>query len=157
MSALAIVPLPSLPPRVILDTNALMDWLVFRHPACAGWEAALRSQWACWVVTPELEAEWRHVRARGIGADWASDPAHGDELWSLAERPVLPAPPLTLPQCTDPDDQKFVDVAVLCGARWLVTRDKALHRLRRGLFRRGVSVVTPEGWTAALADCHGGG
>ena len=39
----------------------------------------------------------------------------------------LPHPPL--PQCRDPDDQKFLILAVRCRADLLLTRDKALLRL----------------------------
>ena len=39
--------------------------------------------------------------------------------------------PLTGPRCTDPDDQKFLDLALHAHAKWLVSRDKALLRLAR--------------------------
>jgi uncharacterized protein len=138
-------------PRVVLDTNALMDWLVFAHPACSAWDDWLASGRAEWVATQAMQDEWRHVRARGVGAEWRPAGPRDDDAWSVHATlvPSLP-PPLATPRCTDPDDQKFIDCALTSGARWLVTRDRALLKLRRPLARRGVAVLTPEQWVPPL-------
>jgi len=61
-----------------------------------------------------------------------------------------PAP--TLPACKDPDDQKFLELAVGAGATHLLTRDRALLKMAR---RRGISgllaIVTPEAFSRQLA------
>jgi hypothetical protein len=36
-----------------------------------------------------------------------------------------------LPKCSDPDDQKFLELALACGATALLTRDEALLSLGR--------------------------
>ena len=51
-------------------------------------------------------------------------------------------------RCSDPDDQKFIDLAVAAGARWLVTRDRAVLRLASRMRSAGVLVVTPQAWLA---------
>jgi predicted nucleic acid-binding protein len=50
--------------------------------------------------------------------------------------------------CRDPDDQMFLDLALAAGARWLVSRDRALLHLRRRAQSHGLAIVTPEQWQA---------
>ena len=140
------------PPAVVLDTNAVLDWLVFRHPSCSAWEDHLRTNKVRWLATEAIRAEWLHVLGRGVGAAWSPDLVGLEAAWADHVRLVAPGPPpLTLPRCSDPDDQKFVALAVQARARWLVTRDRALLKLRRPLARHGVAVLTPEDWNSALA------
>ncbi len=55
--------------------------------------------------------------------------------------------------CRDPDDQKFLDLALLVDASFLVTRDRALLDLRRPALRRySLLIVRPDApsWCSAL-------
>lgn len=54
--------------------------------------------------------------------------------------PTGDSPPL--PRCTDRDDQKFLELAARAGADWLVSRDKALLRLR-GRTKLGFRILKP--------------
>jgi predicted nucleic acid-binding protein len=49
-------------------------------------------------------------------------------------------------RCTDADDQKFIDLACAAPARWLVSRDRAVLKLRRRAATDGLVIVTPDGW-----------
>jgi uncharacterized protein len=71
-----------------------------------------------------------------------------DALALPGEPPTYP--PLPALRCTDPDDQKFIDFALACGARWLVSRDKAVLKLRRrALALHGLQIVHPDDWRPA--------
>jgi predicted nucleic acid-binding protein len=50
-----------------------------------------------------------------------------------------------LPACQDADDQKFLELSVEANATYLVTRDRALLKLRRHhQVRRRLAILTPE-------------
>ncbi|MGB9495241.1 MAG: PIN domain-containing protein, partial [Azonexus sp.] len=57
------------------------------------------------------------------------------------------APPL--PRCKDRDDQKFLELAARCDANLLVTKDKALLRLR-GRTTLGFKILKPAAASALL-------
>ena len=57
------------------------------------------------------------------------------------------APPL--PRCQDRDDQKFLELAARAGADLLVSKDKALLKLR-GRTRLGFEIVKPAAASARL-------
>ena len=139
---------------LVIDSQSLFDWMVFRNPACADWPDALGGADWEWIFTPQMKAEFDHVAAKGFGERWPVDPAALAATWSRHAREVAVPPPLGAGvrlHCTDPDDQKFIDLAISAGAHTLVTRDKALLRLaRKALERHGVRVCRPEVWTAGL-------
>ncbi len=132
---------------VVLDTNVLLDWLVFGNPALLPLAGSLEEQRLQWVATGAMRDEMAHVLARGVGERWTVDAEHWQGAWSRHAR-LLPEPvaPLTLPRCSDPDDQKFFELAITARARWLLTRDRALLKLARRAQRHGVEILTPERW-----------
>lgn len=143
-------------PAVVIDTNVVMDWLVFRAPGCAPLVEAIESGRLRWIATAEMRHELLHVLGRGIASAWSPDLPFIESTWArLAEPAVAPLPTL-VPRlrCTDPDDQKFIELA-LHQARWLVTRDRAVLKLGRRAARLGVSFTTPERWQEAAAAAPG--
>jgi putative PIN family toxin of toxin-antitoxin system len=56
-----------------------------------------------------------------------------------------------LPVCRDPDDQKFLEAALAAGARFLVTKDRALLELAHKRARLPFRIVKPADFRAALA------
>ena len=142
------------PKLIVIDSQSLFDWMVFRNPVCDRWDVTLSgSDWK-WIFTSNMRAEFDFVAAKGFGARWPVDADAIAATWSRHAREVETPPPLgaaTRLHCTDADDQKFIDLAVAARAHTLVTRDKALLRLaRKALERHGVRVCRPETWSAEL-------
>lgn len=137
--------------KVVLDTNVVLDWLVFEDPVAKALGEQICNRSLSWLVSEALRVELAHVLARRELEAWRPDT---DRLWAHWERYAQSAPALTLsrstPKCTDPDDQKFIDLALVNGVRWLISRDKAVLKVGRrcrgmGL---GLDIVTPAAWAA---------
>jgi predicted nucleic acid-binding protein len=64
----------------------------------------------------------------------------------------VPADATGLPRCADPDDQKFMELALASGARWLLSKDHELLKLdRRARVAGGFSILLPQAWTLPVA------
>jgi putative PIN family toxin of toxin-antitoxin system len=135
-------------PAVVLDTNVVLDWFVFRNPDGQSLFHAIEQGTVRWLVTAPMREELLHVLGRGVAAAWKPDLATIQESWhKLSETVCAPQPvahQLRL-RCTDPDDQKFIDLAVT-QARWLVSRDRAVLKLARRAGPLGITVVPPKHW-----------
>jgi predicted nucleic acid-binding protein len=134
---------------VVLDTNVVLDWLVFRNPQCARLVGAIESGQLRWLVTEPMRAELAHVLGRGVLDTWSPD---RDQLWESWRRlsetvaePLVTGDALRL-RCSDPDDQKFIDLA-LANAQWLISRDRAVLKLAKRAQRLGLRMATPERWS----------
>jgi len=141
-------------PGVVLDTNAVLDWLVFRDPGMQVWVEAIelgRLRWlACAAMRDELERTLGYAQL----ARW--QPQTEPVLATFDHRSVGCAAPDTLGTpglvCSDRDDQVFLDLGLAQKARWLVTHDRALLRLARAAQRHGLRVVRPATGRAELAN-----
>ena len=135
---------------VVLDTNVVLDWLVFRNPQCEPLTQAIEEGHLRWLVTEPMRDELAHVLGRGVVDAWAPNQTQLWESWRRLSKRV-PSPETTGDslrlRCTDPDDQKFVDLA-LSSAQWLISRDRAVLKLARQAQRLGLRVATPERWSA---------
>lgn len=137
-------------PAIVVDTQVVMDWLVFGDARVQPLANALTSGTLRWLVAPAMRDEIRHVLGRGVAARYAPDLAlieAGFDQHSLAIDAAEPSPRLV---CRDPDDQKFIDLALARSARWLVSRDKALLALSKRAKLRGLLIVKPEVWSPDL-------
>lgn len=145
------------PTLVVLDTNVVLDWLVFRDPSATPLANAIESGALRWISCARMRDEL--VRALGYPAldKWNPDSERTltfYDQWSWP-RPTPATAPST-PVCTDPDDQIFIDLALAEGSRWLLTRDRALLKLARAARRRGLRIATPSQWArAAFAQAKG--
>lgn len=144
------------PTDIILDTNVVLDWLVFQHASGLAIGEAITSGRARWIVSPALHEELIDVLGRLLHVPnlmrWAA--RHEPALAMVAQwaRPVAAPGPLPYGErlrCSDPDDQCFIDLAISRRTPCLVSRDHALRRLARRARAFGVAVVTPEAWAAA--------
>ena len=129
---------------VVLDTNILLDLWLYQDPATPALLAAMQQRQINWVATAPMREEFLRVltyphiterRSReNIEVDWLL--AQFDAYVSMhAEAPRAPY------VCKDPDDQKFIDLAVEYKA-WLISKDKQVLRLTNRLARLSVCVKT---------------
>jgi len=134
-------------PAVVLDTNAVLDWLWFADRAMQPLAEAVTSGVCRWLQTAAMRDELHLVVAQRLAPRPAAQRAAveaGCARW--AHR--VEAPPPSALACRDPADQLFVDLALAVRARWLVTRDRALLALHRRARAHGTEIVTPAAWAA---------
>jgi predicted nucleic acid-binding protein len=134
----------------VLDTQTVLDWLFFRDPVCATWPWPGRD-WQ-WLASASMRDELAHVLERGFPEKWTVPKEHVItcfDRYALLRAVEPPSVPLSRAlRCSDPDDQQFIDLAVGVGARWLVSRDRAVLKLRRAAWTlAGVHIVRPNEWT----------
>ncbi|HEY8100822.1 MAG TPA: putative toxin-antitoxin system toxin component, PIN family [Burkholderiaceae bacterium] len=142
--------------RIVLDTNVCLDLFVFNDPRWIKLHDALKNGSIKAVTRNDCRMEWLIV------LDYPHLPldAHS-KLRSAAEFDALitcisvqestsqaVAP---LPLCSDPDDQKFLELARDAHAEVLITKDKALLKLARKNAKAGMfKIMSPEAWTLAF-------
>jgi putative PIN family toxin of toxin-antitoxin system len=129
--------------RLVLDTNVVLDVIVFRDPGAAPLRAAIEARKVALLTTAECLAELRRVLGY---PEFKLDPKAQDRAyeWYAARVEVVetPAPEPLLPRCRDADDQKFLDLAWAIKADHIVTKDKALLELVRKVEKLGRFAVT---------------
>jgi len=146
--------------RIVLDTNVCLDLFVFRDPLCSHLLAALQSGAVQAVTRDDCRAEWRRVlHYPQLPVDDRMRPTFIDAFDALIQ--LLPHDASTvaeddrrLPCCADPDDQKFLELALASGASWLLSKDKELLKLDRRTSNTGLfSIRLPQLWS--IADVNG--
>ncbi len=140
--------------QLVLDTNVWIDWLVFDDPAVAPLMAARQHGGMRIVVNEPCLEELNLVLAYPeFGLDEAQKKSHLAQVdrCTIRHGDQRPARRTVLPRCRDPDDQKFLTLALDAAADWLLTRDKALLKLNRRLKAAGFRVGSPSEWAAAHA------
>jgi hypothetical protein len=157
-------PLP-LAPAVVLDTNAVLDWLWFDDPAMAAPAQAILAGRCRWSMSPGMRLELERVLSSKPLPPRGRDRTQVLRTCDTLARPAdVASPPARLAQpghpgrpghrghrlvCRDPDDQPFVDHAIGVGAAWLLTRDKALLALARRAGAFGLVIAVPARWALA--------
>lgn len=134
--------------QVVVDTNIVLDVLVFEEEAAAPLRDALRAGEVRWCVTPPMRVELERVldypmiaRRRAQRALSVSEVLDQFDAWADVQ-PIAAKAPYT---CKDPDDQGFIDLACALGVE-LISKDKAVLAMRNRLLRLGVTVSRR--WTA---------
>lgn len=136
------------PPSAVLDTNTVLDMLLFADPAAAPLRAAVETGRLDWVGTSRMREELAGVLRRPRMGRW-SPPTQAAVVEAFTARWMRLVPPPTspsAPRCRDAADQVFIDLAWTLPAKWLLTRDRALLKLARPAARRGVQVCPPGVW-----------
>lgn len=139
--------------KLILDTNVVLDWLVFRDTRVAGLQPAL-DQGRIEIVThePAIE-ELRRVLAYpqfNLPIDQQqevlslySSQSHLVNLPDGLHLDNLGLPP-GFPRCRDRDDQHFLALAYHERAAGLVSKDAAILKLTKRAQKFGVTVLDPQ-------------
>jgi putative PIN family toxin of toxin-antitoxin system len=130
--------------QLVLDTNIVLDLLVFDDAGTQPLAQALRAGALHWLATPAMREELARVlgypklaprvalqrgAAQAVLADFDRH-AH-----------LVPVPARAGLSCGDPDDQKFIDLAVAHRCP-LVSKDREVLRLGKRLARLQV-LATP--------------
>jgi predicted nucleic acid-binding protein len=141
-------------PRVVLDTNVCLDLFLFGDPRCAALQADLDRGAIVAVTDPACREEWLAVlRYPALALDEARR-RHAMAAFDAQVVPVEAGAGMAtpnLPRCADPDDQKFLTLAANAGARWLLSRDRALLALAGRLRRAGgFAILAPAAWVQAV-------
>jgi len=139
-------------PQLVLDTNIVLDLYVFQDPATAPLRLALQHKRLHWIATPAMREElacvlaYPHI-ARRQQRDASSQPGQAADplAWVLAHFDaqvslVAPAAKARV-TCRDPDDQKFIDLAVAHQAL-LLSKDQAVLCMKKRLLALGVQALT---------------
>lgn len=136
-------------PTLVLDTNVVLALWLFRDERLKALANVLERGEALWLLTRPMLDELLHefdaprcVRYGVVREDVLP------RVLALG-RQVEPASAGARPpglRCTDPDDQKFIDLALQLGGATLLSRDRAVLKLARRARPLGVEILTPERW-----------
>jgi putative PIN family toxin of toxin-antitoxin system len=133
------------PAPLVIDTNIVLDLLVFDDPCWAALRTALAAGQLRWIATPPMRAELARVLGYPLIARRLDRDARAPEAvlaaFDARSHVVEPMPPRAPFVCKDTDDQIFIDLAV-CQRAVLLSKDRAVLAMRRRLATLGV-VVTP--------------
>ena len=132
---------------VVIDTNIVLDLFVFQDPATLALNQALAAALALgqprWLATDAMREELARVlcypqvlkRMAFYARSAAVVLGHFDRLSHTVD--VAPKASVT---CKDPDDQKFIDLAVAHGAA-LLSKDQAVLCMDKRMRGLGVPSV----------------
>jgi putative PIN family toxin of toxin-antitoxin system len=143
---------PPSPHALVLDTNVVLDLLLFADPATPALRAALDTQRLHWVTTPVMREELVRVLAYPhiVERMHFYQRSAADLLLAYdAQARLVDVAPKAPYVCKDPDDQKFIDLAfhLMRDPRQhqgaiLLSKDKAVLKLKKRLAAHGVVVCT---------------
>ena len=124
----------------VIDTNIVLDLWLFEDPATVPLRAALQSGLIAHLATSSMRDElervltYPHIIKRMAKSKLQAQ----DILNRFDEHHLLAEPAVKAPcTCKDPDDQKFIDLAV-AHAVPLLSKDAAILCMKKRLFQSGV-------------------
>jgi putative PIN family toxin of toxin-antitoxin system len=127
--------------QLVLDTNIVLDLLVFDDPQVGPLADALASGVRRWIATPPMREEFARVLAYPQLAPRVAfhRGSADDVLRAFDQRAAfVEVPPKASVTCGDPDDQKFIDLAVAHRCP-LLSKDRDVLRMRKRLAALQVS------------------
>ena len=128
----------------VIDTNIVLDLWLFEDPATIPLRAALQSGAISHLATASMRDELERVLTYPhLVKRMAKSSIQAQDILSRFDEYLLAAAPAAKAACTckDPDDQKFIDLAV-AHAVPLLSKDNAILCMKKRLFQSGV-VLNP--------------
>lgn len=137
------------PLRVVIDTNTVLDWLLFGDRRATALAAAVEQGRLQWPTCNRMRDEFERTLDYPALARWSPDRCALLAAYDHWATPQADPPRCTLAGlvCSDPDDQVFVDLAIATRSRWLVTHDRALLRLSRRARAVSLTIVDSAQWS----------
>ena len=128
----------------VIDTNIVLDMFIFNDERSRTLHQALKDQAVQWIATQVMRDElervlsYTHLQPRmAVYQVTATDVlTQFDAFVQLKD-----TAPKALWACKDPDDQKFIDLAVQHKS-FLLSKDKAVLCMRKRLLSAGVNAQT---------------
>ena len=145
--------------KLVLDTNVVLDWLVFEAPVLHPLREGIRAGSVTVVTHQPAFDELRHVIGRRrLGLDSEAQSRVISQYEALTARfpegsgaASVPAElPLRFPRCRDPDNDSFLQLAFHSKADALASRDKQVLALRKRTRAFGFQIVSVEELTETL-------
>ncbi len=127
--------------QIILDTNIVLDLLVFDDAATAPLREALHTGRLQWVATAPMRDELERVLAYPqIAKRLAFYALTAEQVLAARDAQVqtVDVPPKASVTCKDPDDQKFIDLAVARRCA-VLSKDHAVLCMAKRLLALGVA------------------
>ena len=128
----------------VIDTNIVLDLWLFEDPATIPLRAALQSGAISHLATASMRDELARVLTYPhLVKRMAKSNIQAQDILNRFDAHLLAAEPAAKAACTckDPDDQKFIDLAVAHAAP-LLSKDKAILCMKKRLLQSGV-VLNP--------------
>ena len=142
---------------LVLDTNAVLDALLFGNPRMDAALAALTRGELVWRATRAMREELSHVIKRSALHRYSPDCerilTEFDRRTTLIESACVVGSPLL--RCRDADDQVFVDLAFHLRPATLLTSDRDLLALARRGRPFDVAILPPARFSSATACAPG--
>lgn len=125
---------------IVLDTNIVLDAFVFKDPATLPLLALLDAQSIQWIATTPMRDELERVLAYPkIVARLAFAQVSAEAVLAQFDgrSKTMAVAPKASVTCADPDDQKFIDLAVAHQST-LLSKDKAVLCMAKRLLTLSV-------------------
>ena len=134
--------------RCVFDTNTVVSALLFEegNPGLA-LKAALEH--GDLLLSLEVAEEMAEVLRRSKFDEYVRRETREEFLWALVRDAIFVEVDEQIHECRDPDDDKFLELAVTGEATHIVTGDRDLLVMHPF---RGISIVSPRDFLKSLED-----
>jgi uncharacterized protein len=131
--------------KLVLDTNVVIDWLVFDDPFLAAFRDRVLDGRVTIVTHEPALSELRRVLtypALRLTAERQASVLARYEAQTKMLEAFTESLPERFPECRDPDDDPFLALAWHAKAKALVSRDKRVLKLAKRARKFGFEVIT---------------